>query len=239
MVSTSKLECPAFTIESGQLTKHSSGSRTSFQFEARSSRHFPDGGFDFDVYVVLFDAQGRFVYRRSADRPRPVLANRAAWTHEIENDVLANATSLVYDIHHRLDYRRRIVAGELPELPAQADGSDYFRWIGLDPRTLEDRVVKLDVGIWARGSSIDITMSQTPKITTDTCRTEWEIDFLDEHNLVVASRNGSTSMNYGLPAHDDTSLSIERKVLRTLKFFELRGKTELRAIAKLPVDTLP
>ena len=168
-----------------------------------------------------------------------MLANRAVWIHKIDNDALANATTLVYEIQHRFDYRRRIVAGEVTELPAQADGSDYFRWLNFDPRTLEDRAVKLDVGFWARNSEIQLTMSQTPKVMTDSCRTEWELDLFDAQNMILASRTGSVSLNYGQPAFDDWSLSMDRRSMRVLKFFELRGRTEIRALARLAVDALP
>jgi hypothetical protein len=235
---TGKLESVAFTIEPGQVTRTSTGSRAVLKFEAPAKRHL-DGGLDLDVYAILFNAQGRFVHRRSSERSRTVLANRAAWTHEIDNDVIANATRIVYEIAHRFDYRRKIVAGELPELPSQADGSDYFRWIDLDPRTLEDRCVKLDVGFWARNSNFEITMSQTPKLPTDSCRTEWELDLLDAQGSVAFARTGSISLNYGMPAFDDSSISMDRKAMRQLKFFELRGRTECRAIAPLALDAIP
>src|SRR5215470_13327287 len=193
MGKTPRLESVAFTLEEGELTKHPSGSRTALRFAAPAKRHI-DGGFEVDVSVVLFDAQGRFVHRRSGDRSRTVLANRAFWLHEIDNDVLASATRLVFDVQHRFDYRRRIVAGELPEMPREADGSDYYRWLNLDPRTLEDRAIKLDFGLWTRNSSVEITMSQTPKLVTDSCRTEWELDLLDADHNVCFTRNGSTSL---------------------------------------------
>lgn len=238
MGNTPKLESVAFTIEEGQITRHPSGSRTTIRFVAPAKRHL-DGGFDADVNVVLFDSQERFVHRRSGDRSKCVLGNRAFWLHEIDNDCLANATRLVYEISHRFDYRRKIVAGELPELSAQSDGSDYFRWLAPDPRTLEDRAVKLDFSLWTRNSSIDITMSQQPKIPTDSCRTEWELDLLDGDNNLCFTRSSSVSLNCGGPAYDDTSISMDRRSMRMLKFFELRGRTEIRAITRLVIDAIP
>jgi hypothetical protein len=238
MGKTPKLESAAFTIEEGDLTRHPSGSRTALRFVAPAKRHI-DGGFDLDVNVILFDAQGRFVHRRSSDRGRTVLANRAFWVHEIENDCLAAATQLVYEVSHRFDYRRRIIAGELPEISPQADGSDYYRWLNLDPRTLEDRVVKLDFGLWTRNSYVEITMSQLPKLQTDSCRTEWELDLLDADRNVCYARTGTASLNCAGPSYDDTSISMDRRSMRQLKFFELRGRTEVRAIAKLPIDSIP
>ena len=237
-MNTPKLESVAFTIEAGEVVRSVAGSRTALRFTAPSKRHL-EGGFEVEVHAVLFDAQGRFVHRRSSERSRTVLGNRATWVHEVENDALASASRLSYEISHRFDYRRKIVAGELPELPTAADGSDYFRWVNFDARTLEDRAVKLDIGFWARNSSFEITMSQQPKLVTDSCRTEWELDLLDGDNTVMFSRNGSISLNYGGPAYDDSSISMDRRSMRQLKFYELRGRTECRAIARLALDAIP
>jgi hypothetical protein len=238
MAKTPKLETAAFTIEEGQLTKHASGSRTQFRFAAPSQKHL-DGGFEVDVYITLFDAQNRFVHRRSGERSKLVLGTRAAWVHEIDNDVLTNAVTAVYEINHRFDIRRKISAGELLPLPPEADGSDYVRWQGLDPRTLEDRIVRLDLAFWARNSYFEITYAQHPKVPTDSCRTELELDLLDADKNLVAQRNFSASLNCARPDYNDTSISMDRKTMRTLRFFELRGRTECRSIATLTVDNLP
>lgn len=235
MAKTPKLDTPAFTIDEGQLTRHASGSRTQFRFTAPGHKHL-DGGFEVDVNMLLFDGQGRFVNKRSSDRSKLVFGNRAQWVHELENDAVGNAASAVYEISHRFDYRRKIAAGELLPLPPEADGSDYFRWGGLDPRTLEDRVVKLDLAFWARNSYFEITYAQQPKLPTDSCRTEMELDLLDADRILVAQRNFSASLTCGRPDYNDTSISMDRKTMRTLRFFELRGRTECRSIAAMTID---
>src|SRR3954447_5363050 len=120
MAKTPKLESAAFTIEEGQLTRHASGSRAQFRFTAPAERH-TDGGFEADAYMILFDKEGRMVHRRSGERSKMLLGKRAQWVHEIDNDILANAASGVYEISHRFDYRRKIAAGELLALPPEAD----------------------------------------------------------------------------------------------------------------------
>jgi len=235
-MNTERLETPAFTIEAGTVTRHTaSSSRTMLRFTAPSARQI-DGGFDAQVSAVLFDGQNRLIGRRGGSRDKTILGNRALWIHEIDNDWIGQAARVVYEIEHRFDYRRKIVAGELPQLPADADISDYFRWLNLDPRTLEDRAVRFDFALWARSSELAVTVSQHPKLVTDSCRTELELDLLDgDHNLCF-SRPFSCGLNYGQPNVDDTSISMDRRTLRALKFFELRGKTEVRAIAKLVID---
>jgi hypothetical protein len=238
MVATSKLDAPGFTLSEGTLTRDAGGSRTTFRYTAPAQRHF-DGGFEVSVYLCMFDAHGRFVAKRSAESSRTVLANRATWVHEVETDKLSNAKSFAYEIQYRLDYRRKITAGELPTLPAEADGSDYWRWLSFDSRQLEDRAVKLDISLWARNSYLEITYSQAAKLATDSCRTEMEIDLLDADRNVMFTKNFSCGLNYGQPSFDDTSLSMDRKSLRTLRFFELRGRTEVRGLERLVIDAIP
>lgn len=233
---TERLETPVFTIEAGQVTRQGgSSSRAELSFTAASARHL-DGGFEVSVYALLFDGEGRFIGRRSGDRGKTILGNRAQWVHEIDNDWLAQAARLTYELEYRFDYRRKIVAGELPQLPADADADDYYRWLNLDPRTLEDRAVRFDFGLWARSSEAVITISQEAKFTTDSCRTELEFDLFDADNQLCFSRSFGTSLNYGQPSYDDTSISMDRRALRALRFFELRGRTEARGLARMTLD---
>lgn len=233
---TERLETPAFTIEPGEVTRQAaSSSRTMLSFAAAAARHF-DGAFEVSVNAIVFDAQGRFIGRRSGDRSKTVLGNRAAWSHEIDNDWLAQAANVTYEIEHRFDYRRRVVAGELPPLAVDADASDYYRWLNLDPRTLEDRAVRYDFGLWVRSSELVITISQRPMFVTDSCRSELELDLLDDQRQLCFSRPFNVSLNYGQPAYDDTSISMDRRAMRSLRFFELRGRTEARNVARIAVD---
>jgi hypothetical protein len=49
-------------------------------------------------------------------------------------------------------------------------------------------------------------------------------------------RSFTTSLNLGQPAFDDNTLPIDRRTLRTLRFFELRGRTEGRGFARWSFD---
>src|SRR5690349_17586301 len=105
MVATPALETPVFTIQPGTLTREGSGSRTAFWFSAPSTRH-TDGGFELNnVHALLFDKAGRFICRRTCERGRTVLGNRATWLHEIPNDALTTATRMLYQIEYRFDVR--------------------------------------------------------------------------------------------------------------------------------------
>jgi hypothetical protein len=231
------LDTPSFSLGPGQITSEPAGSRVALHFVAPAQRHL-DGGFEADVYIVLFDAKGRFIRRRSNEN-RVVLANRAAWTHEVEKDALAQGARFIYEISHRFDVRRKILAGELPSLPAEADGSDYYRWLQPDPRNLDDRVVRIDFELWARNSGIEITIGHHPKLPTDSCRTDFDLELLDDQRAVQFMRSFSASTNRGWPAYADASLSMDRKAMRALRFFELRGRTEMSALVRLEVDAMP
>lgn len=238
MATTKRVECPAFTIEEGKVTKEA-GRRATFRFEAKSARQL-DGGLEIsNINALLFDRDGRFVAKRRHEYSKTVLAGRASWMHEIPTDQLATATRLVYEVEHRFDVRRKLVAGELPALPAESDASEYWPWLVLDSRTLEDRTARFDFGLWAGGSGVEITYGQAPKMITDSFRTECELDFLDGDREVVATKHFSMSLANARPTFDDTSMSFERKVMRTLKFFELRAKTEARGMVELAVDGMP
>jgi hypothetical protein len=236
LLKSAAVEMPAFTIGEGAVDLAVSGTRTLLTFTAPATRHL-DGGLELSAYMMLYDKDGRFIARRSTEWNKPCLiATRAAWTHEIHNDQLALATRLVYEVEHRFDWRRRMVAGELPPLPAEADGVEAYRWTTLDPRTLEDRIARYDLGLWARSDSFEVTLGQYPKLETETMRTEMEIDLLDAQRQVMYSKNFSVSLNNCGPAYTDTSLRMDRKTLRTLAFFELRGRTESKGIARIAVD---
>lgn len=233
---TDALDTPAFTIQPGTVTRTaSSSSRTTLSLTAPAARHL-DGGLDYSVHALLFDGRGRFIGRRSGDRSRVVLGTRAAWQHELETDWIAQAARITYEIEYRFDYRRKILGGELPPLAAAAATSDYHRWLDLDPRVLEDRVVRFDLALWVRSSELVITATQHPKLITDSCRTDLELDLLDADHQLMYARTFYAGLNCAHPSFEDTSLSIDRRSLAALRFFELRGRTEVRAVTHWSFD---
>jgi hypothetical protein len=231
-----RLDTPPFTIEPGKIVRQgSSSSRSLLTFSAPATRHL-DGGLEINVAALLFDAQDRFIGRRGADRSRCVIGKRAQWSHEIDNDWLSQAARITYEIEYRFDYRRKILGGELPQLSAEAASSDYFRWLNLDPRALVDRGVQLDFALWVRSSELVITISQQPRFVTDSCRTELELDLIDVDHQIAYTRTFSAGLVSGQAAFDDTSIGIDRAALRPLRFFELRGRTDGRGLARWSYD---
>lgn len=231
-----RLDTPPFTIEPGKVVrKGGSSSRTHLAFSAPATRHL-DGGLEVSVAALLFDHQNRFIARRGGDRTRTVIGKQAQWSHEVENDWLAQATRITYELEYRFDFRRKIVGGELPQLSAEAASTDYYRWLNLDPRSLVDRAVELDFALWVRSSELVITIAQHPKLATDSCRTELELDLIDAEHQLSYTRSFSASLTCGEASFDDTSITIDRAALRPLRFFELRGRTEARGLVRWSYD---
>lgn len=231
-----RLDTPPFTIEPGKITRQgSSSARSLLTFSGPAARHL-DGGLEITVSALLFDGQDRFIGRRGGDRSRSVIGKRAQWCHEIDNDWLLQAARITYEIEYRFDHRRKILGGELPQLSAEAASSDYYRWLNVDPRALTDRVVQLDFALWVRSTELVITVAQQPRFVTDSCRTELELDLIDADHQIAYTRVFSASLVCGQAAFDDTSISIDRAALRPLRFFELRGRTEARGLARWSYD---
>ncbi len=227
-----RLDAPPFTIEPGKITRQGiSSTRSSLTLSATATRHL-DGGLEVDVSALLFDSRGRFIGRRGGERSRCLIGNRAQWCHEIDNDWLAQAARITYQIEYSFDYRRKILGGELPQLTAEAFSSDYHRWLNLDPRTLQDRAVQLDFALWVRSSELVITIGQQPRFTTDSCRTEFELDLVDAAEQLAYARVFSASLSRGEAAFDDYAIGVDRAGLLPLRFFELRGRTEGRGLAR-------
>jgi hypothetical protein len=190
MGSTKRIDTPAFTIEDGTVSREAGGSRTILRFTAASKRHV-DGGFDVsNVRAAMFDKAGKFIAKRGHESSRSVLGNRASWVHEIPTDQLAQAARVVYEIEYRLDIRRKLIGGELPQLPAESDGSDYWPWHRVQ---IEDKLGAYEIAFWARQTELAFTYGHTPNLAFEQCRNEFELDFLDADQLTALSRSFTTA----------------------------------------------
>jgi hypothetical protein len=236
MGSTQRVESPAFTIEAGTVTRESGGSRTSLRFTAPAKR-LVDGGFEVsNIRAVLYDKDGKFIARRSHESSRTVLGNRAAWVHEIPSAQLAQAARAVYEIEYRVDVRRKLLGGELVPLAIESDESDYWLW---HRAVLADRFGSYELAFWTSQNELFITHGHTPSVAVDMFRNEYELDFLDADQMLVMSRSFSGSTMFNRTTFDDTSLyGIDRKSMRSLRFFEIRARTEMRSVVDLPVTEL-
>ena len=230
---TAAVDSPGVAIGEGTLTREKSGDRVLFSFAAPCKRAF-EGGYELsNAYAALHDREGRLVVRRSAEWGKSLLTNRAAWVHEFLPEQVAAASSLVYEVDYRFEYRRTVATGELPALPAEADGSDWWRLVAPDPRSLTDRCARFDLGVFARSSSLDVWVVQHPMASFDSLRTELELEMVDADGIIAMARNFSLSGSGSTPAYTDISPSIERRALRGFRFFTLRGRTEARLITRV------
>ncbi|HTL32300.1 MAG TPA: hypothetical protein VL326_04205 [Kofleriaceae bacterium] len=233
MGTTKRVETPAFTIEDGTVTRDSGGSRITLKFAAASKRHY-DGGIEINnVRAAMYDKNGKFIAKRGHESSRTVIHNRAAWTHEIPTDQLSQAARVVYEVEYKLDIRRKLIGGELVPLAAESDGSDYWLWHRVQ---VDDKLASYEIAFWARQSELAFTYGHTPKTIIDGLRNEYELDLFDADQNIVMSKNFSCSTSFGRTTFEDNSLyGIDRKTMRTLKFFELRARTELRSVVDLEI----
>ncbi|MFN0251095.1 MAG: hypothetical protein ACKV2T_29740 [Kofleriaceae bacterium] len=234
-MSTSKrVETPVFVIEEGVLVKERAGARTNVVFTAKAARQIECAFELSDVRLLMFDKAGHFVGRRSSQRSRNVLANRAYWVHEVPTDQLAYASRIEYEIEYRYDVTRKLVGGELPALAAESDSTEWFRWLSIDPRSLDDRSAKYYFTLWARPSDIVFTYGFEPKVRTETFDTRFELDLLDAERNVVLTRNHFLGQFMGGRNYDESDIyNIDRKTMRSLKFYELRARSDIRTVAGL------
>jgi hypothetical protein len=236
-MSTSKreanaVETPVFVVEEGALVKERVGARTNLVFTAKAARQIECAFELLDVRLLMFDKAGHFLGRRSSQRMRNVLANRAHWLHEVPSDQLAYASRIRYEIEYRYDVTRKLVAGELPALAADSDSTEYFRWLSVDPRSLDDRSAKYHFTLWAKPSDIVFAYGFEPKVQTDNFDTKFELDLLDQERNVVLSRNFQLGQFLGGGNYDENELySIDRKTMRTLRFYELRARSDIKSVA--------
>jgi hypothetical protein len=232
-IETPAFTTPAFALDPGTLASERALDRVRLTFTA-PARRLLDGGFELaGVYLWLTDRDGRLITRKSGDwSQQPLLSNRAVWVHEVLADQLAAAASITYEIDHRFDYRRTVAAGELPPLPVEADGSEWWRWLEPDPRTLTDACQRFDLGLWARSGGLDLTLVVHPRAPFESLRSELELELADADGLVAYSRTLSISSYGETPGAWDASDSMERRALRALHLYKLAGRTEGRLAAR-------
>lgn len=237
-MSTSKrVETPVFVIEEGTLTSERVGTRTNLTFNAKAARQIECAFELADVRLMMFDKAGHFLGRRSSQRARNVLANRARWMHEVPSDQLAYASRIVYEIEFRYDVTRKLVGGEIPALAAESDSTEWFRWLSIDPRALDERSAKYHFTMWAKQSDIVFTYGFAPKVQTDNFDNKFEIDLLDAERTVVLTKNLNIGQSLGRGNYDENELyNIDRKTMRSLKFFELRVRSDVKSVVDLELD---
>jgi hypothetical protein len=232
-----RVETPVFVIEEGTIAKERIGTRTNVVFTAKAARQIECAFELADVRLLMFDKAGHFLGKRSSQRSRNVLANRAHWLHEVPSDQLAYASRIVYEIEFRYDVTRKLVGGELPVLAADSDSTEWFRWLSIDPRALDERSAKYQFTLWARPNDIAITYGFAPKVQTDNFDTKFELDLLDAERNVVLSKNFNLGQVLGRGNYEENELyGLDRKTMRTLRFFELRARSDIKSIVDLELD---
>lgn len=222
-----------FSLSSPELSRERSYDRTVLRFTAKAERTFTEGGFELsNIYVVLVDADGAPIVRRSHDSGRQTLLGPlTTWCHEIHDDQLAAAAAMVYEVETRVDHRRVILEGDLAAL--DLDSGDRQPWPLAITSAPADPLLQLSVRTLYNRGDFEIFLAGEATDVHDGHRHDFELDLRDEAGAVIAARTLSFSLNATGFGMTDSSQRLEKKVVRAVRKVTLRCRSEVRSIARL------
>ncbi|MCE9573414.1 MAG: hypothetical protein K8W52_09670 [Deltaproteobacteria bacterium] len=229
----------AFALSSLTLTRERAGDRTLLRLTGRGTRAFPDGGFELSsVYAILIGADGAPIIRRGHDSGRQTLLGpHTTWAHELYDEQLASAAALVYEIETRVDVRRPILAGALAAITLDAD--DRRPWPLALTSAPVDPLLRLSLGTNFNRGELEVWLAGEATGPHDGHRNELELDLLDASGAVIASRAMTLSIGPSGLAFNDYCLRLEKPVARAVASLVVRGRSEVRAIARVGPFTIP
>ena len=232
-------EHTAFALSALSLSRERAGDRTLLRLSGRGSRTFPDGGFELaSVYAILIGADGAPIVRRGHDSGRQTLLGpRTTWAHELYDEQLAAAAALVYEIETRIDVRRPLLAGT--RAPIALDADDRRPWPLVLTSAPVDPLLRVSLGTVFNRGELELWLAGEATGPHDGHRTEFEIDVLDASGAVIASRAMTLSIGASGLAFNDYALRLEKPVARAVDGLVLRGRSEVRAIARVGPFTIP
>lgn len=226
-------ETPVFRLRNPTFGRERSYDRTMLRFSAEGERLIPDASLEVSgIYAVLLDEQGQLITRRSHESNRQTLIGPlCTWGHEIYDEQLARAASILYEVETRIDVRRTLLASKL--LPVDLDSEARQPWSPAGTPPNDDRLIQISVGAFYNRGELELSMMATTGCTHDGHRTEMELALLDEAGLTVGSRWMSMSINSPGVGYNDTSLRLEKKVARQVSSLEIRARSEVRVVNRI------
>lgn len=226
-------ETPVFRLSKPVFARERSYDRTMLRFTAPGERLIPDASHELStIYAVLLDEQGQLITRRSHESNRQTLLGPlCTWGHEIYDEQLARAASIVYEVETRLDVRRTLFSSKL--LPVDLDSEARQPWSPAGDPSNEDRLMQISVGAFYNRGDFEISLMATTSCVNDGHRTEMELMLLDEAGVAVASRWMSVSISSTGVGYNDTSLRLEKRIARLVQALEIRGRSEVRTVGRI------
>lgn len=228
-----KCETPAFRLSNPTFSRERSYDRTMLRFSAAGERLIPDALMEVAyIYAVLLDEHGQLITRRSSESNRQTLVGPlCTWGHEIYDEQLERAASILYEVETRVDVRRNLFAGKL--LPVDLDSEVRQMWTPAGQPANQDRLMQISFGAFYNRGDFEISMMASTGCAHDSHRTEMELALLDEGGATVASRWMSMSINSPGIGYNDTSMRLEKKVARQISSLEIRARSEVRVINRV------
>lgn len=228
-----RIETPTFALWNPELARERSGDRTVLRFSAPGERRLAGGGFEINsINAILLDREGAPLVRRYHESGRQcVIGKLCTWSHELYDEQLAGAAALVYEVETRVDLRRTLLAGALEAI--DLDDERRRPWPHTAGARGGDPLLQLSVAMVFNRGDLDINLLGEATGTHDGHSTQFEIDLLDQDGNAIASRTASFSIGAPGLGYTDTGLRLERRVAKAVRGFEIRGRTEVRAIARI------
>ncbi len=230
-------ETPIYRCKGAAFSRERSYDRTVLRFSSQGEHTIPDASYELAyIYALLLDERGQILNRRSHDSGRQTLLGpQTTWAHELYDDHLARAASVVYEVETRVDTRRPLYAGKLGSI--ELDPETRQLW-PLTPAPnsagiVGDPLMQLSFSTWYNRGELELFLMAASTCPNDGHRSELEVTLLDDAGAPVASRWMNIHINGTGVGHNDFSLRLEKKLARQLSKLEIRGRTEVRSIARM------
>jgi hypothetical protein len=226
-------ETPAFKLRHPTFARERSYDRTMLRFSAAGERMLPQAAYELNsIYAVLLDASGQLIARRSHESNRQTLIGpQCTWGHELYDEQLERASSILYEVETRIDYSRTLFSSKL--LPVDLDSELRQPWVTAEGGFIDDRLVQLSFGTFYSRNDLEISLMATTACVHDGHRTELEIMLLDEAGVMVANKWMSISIGPTGVGYNDYSIRLEKKVARAVHKLEVRGRSEVRTVGRV------
>lgn len=228
------VKTPVFQLRSPTFARERSYDRTMLRFTAPGERLLPDASYEINnVYAILLDDRGQFITRRGHESNRQTLVGpTCTWGHELYDEQLARAASILYEVEARIDYRRTLLSSVMT--PVDFDADTRQPW-ALESGFIDDRLLQMSVSTFYNRGDLEINTMATSTCLHDGHRNELEFAFLDEHGALLASRWLSVSIGTPGVGYNDTSIRMEKekRVARAIHRMEVRARSEVRTFGRI------
>lgn len=227
-------DTPAFRLRSASFgPRERSYDRTMLRFLAAGERTLPEASYELNnIYAVLLDERGQLITRRSHESNRQTLLGPVCtWGHELYDEQLSRAASILYEVEARVDYRRTLFSSKL--LPVDLDSEARQPWVAAEGGFVDDRLMQLSLGTFYSRNDLEISLMATTSCVHDGHRSELELMLLDEAGVMIANKWISISIGSTGVGYNDSSIRLEKKVARAVHKLEVRGRSEVRVVGRI------